>query len=79
MLLAVAAEQKEQLRLESIPLSIHIEIRQKRILLEFLKQHTSLKGWLEKTRQRGFSNPYSSLNDDEKPLAHQSFLNPIIS
>jgi hypothetical protein len=73
MLLSIAAQQKEQLRLEGIALSICIEIREKRILLKLLKQQAGLKGWLEETSKRGFPHADRSLNYDKKPTVHQSY------
>ena len=56
LLLAVAAQQEEELRLEGVACPIAVEIREERILVEGLEDGAGPEPGLEQARERGLSN-----------------------
>jgi len=62
MLMGETAHQEENLGLEGISLPVGVKTAEERILFKDFQQYISLKGFMNQTRESGFSDTNNTFN-----------------
>jgi hypothetical protein len=70
MLLTIATEQEENLSLESVSLSVGVEITEERVLLKDLKKKFRVKFIFDEASQGGLAHSNGTFNGDVQISGH---------